>query len=64
MQADASILKRVEELSRRYRETWGQEVDYTVIPPGLTQEKLVSCLELMIEDNISLVAAYTRLFSR
>ena len=64
MQADASILKRVEELSRRYRETWGQEVDYTVIPQGLTQEKLVSCLELMIGDNISLVEAYTRLFSR
>ena len=64
MQADASILKRVEERSRRYRETWGQEVDYTVIPPGLTQEKLASCLELMIGDNISLVEAYTRLFSR
>lgn len=64
MQADESVLKRIEELSKKYEETWGNEVDYTIMPKGITQEKLVKCLELMIEDNLSLVVAYTKLFKK
>lgn len=62
MQADDTILKKIDELNKKYEETWGKEVDYTIIPKGITQEKLVKCLELMSEDNISLVVAYTKLF--
>lgn len=61
---DDSALLKIEELSKRYRETWGKDVDYTIIPNGITQEKLVKCLELMIEDNLSLVVAYTKLFKK
>ena len=55
-------LKKIEALSKKYKETWGKEVDYTIMPRGITQEKFVKCLELMIEDNLSLVVAYTKLF--
>ena len=64
MQADKTTLNKIEELNKKHEETWGKEVNYTIIPKGITQEKLVKCLELMIEDNLSLVVAYTKLFKK
>ncbi len=64
MQADEATLKKIEELNKKYEETWGRGVNYTIIPKGITQEKLVKCLELMIENNLSLVMAYTKLFKK
>ena len=62
MQADKNTLQKIEELSKKYKETWGKEIDYSIMPIGITQEKFVKCLELMIDDNLSLVVAYTKLF--
>ena len=59
---DFAVSKKVEELNKKYLETWGKEVDYTIIPKGITQEKLVKCLALMIETNDSLPVAYYKLF--
>ena len=64
MQADKTTLNKNEELSRKYKEFWGKEVDFTIIPNGITQEKLVKCLELMIESNMSLLVAYDTLFKK
>lgn len=64
MVIDDSAIERVRELSRKYKETWGQEVDCSVIPREITQEKLVKCLELMIGDNVSLLMAYHKLFKK
>ena len=64
MQADESTIKKIEKLSRSYKETWGKEVDYTILPREITQEEFVKCLELMIEDNLSLIVAYTKLFKK
>ncbi len=64
MQADEFVLKRIEELSKKYQETWGKEVDYTIVPQGITQERLTKCLELMIKDNLSLMIAYNKLFKK
>ena len=64
MQADGNTLKRIEELNRKYEETWGKEVDYHILPRGISQEKLVKCLELMIEDNLSLLVAYNKIFKK
>ncbi len=64
MVIDDSAIERVRELSRKYKETWGQEVDCSVIPREITQEKLVKCLELMISDNVSLLVAYHKLFKK
>ena len=58
---DFAVSKKVEELNKKYLETWGKEVDYTIIPKGNTQEKLVKCLALMIETNDSLIVAYHKL---
>lgn len=64
MAIDDSAIERVRKLSRKYKETWGQEVDCSVIPREITQEKLVKCLELMISDNVSLLVAYHKLFKK
>ncbi len=64
MQADEFVLKRIEELSKKYQETWGKEVDYTIVPQEITQERLTKCLELMIKDNLSLMIAYNKLFKK
>ena len=61
---DNSALEKVEKLNKKYKETWGREVDYSVIPGEMTRERLVKCLELMVKDNLSLVVAYTKLFKK
>ena len=61
---DDSVIDKVEELNKKYKETWGKEVDYRIVPKGITQERLMECLELMIEENVSLVVAYHKLFNR
>ena len=48
----------VEDLLKKYRETCGKDVDFTISPKGITQEDIIPCLELMIADNLSLLQAY------
>ena len=48
----------VEDLLKKYRETWSKDVDFTISPKGITQEDIIPCLELMIADNLSLLQAY------
>ena len=66
MLIDDSALEKIEELSKLYKETWGREIDLSLWPnlKGMTQQKMVKCIELMIEDNISLIVAYTKLFKQ
>ena len=64
MQADKDTLNKIEELCQKYEETWGKKVEYKIIPNGITQEKFVKCLELMISDNLSLLVAYNKLFKK
>lgn len=33
---DDSAIEQVEKLSKKYKETWGKEIDYTVMPKGMT----------------------------
>lgn len=61
---DDSVVDRVNELCKKYQETYGKEIDFTIIPKGITQEKLEKCIRLMIDDNISLVVAYDRLYRK
>lgn len=56
------ILNKIYELNEIYEYTWGQRVDNTVIPTGMTQERLVKVLELMIETNDSMLVAYNKLY--
>lgn len=59
-----SAVEKVNELCKKYQETYGKEIDFTVIPKGITQEKLEKCIELMIDNNLSLVVAYEKLYCK
>ena len=37
---DDSAVEKVNELCKKYQETYGKEIDFTIIPKGITQEKL------------------------
>lgn len=61
---DDSAIEKVNELCKKYQETYGKEIDFTIMPKGITQEKLAKCIELMVDDNLSLVVAYKKLYCR
>ena len=61
---DDSAIERVNELCKKYQETYGKEIDFTIIPKGLSQEKLEKCIDLMIADNLSLIVAYEKLYCK
>lgn len=61
---DDSAVERVNKLFEDYRKIYGKEVDCTMIPQGLTREKLEKCLELMIDQNISLISAYEKTYGK
>lgn len=54
----------IKNLNKKYKETWGKEIDYNIIPKGITQEKLIKCIHLIIKDNVSLLVAYNKLFNK
>ena len=61
---DDSAVERVDKLCKEYKEIYGKEVDFTVVPKRLTQEKLEKCVELMIKDNLSLIVAYEKIYGK
>lgn len=62
MNIDDSAIDEVQRLKCKYKETWGTEINLSVMPREITQEKLAKCIELMIQKNVSLLVAYNILF--
>lgn len=58
------ISKEIKDLNKKYKKIWGKDVDYKIIPFGITQEKLMECLKLMIETNDSLLVSYNKLYNQ
>lgn len=56
------VLKQLDTLCALYRQRWGKDVDYTVLPKGITQEKLVSVLERIVNTGESILVGYDKLF--
>lgn len=54
--------KRIEELMQEYKFHWNKEVEFVNIPPGLTQEKLVTIMERIVETGESILAGYSKCF--
>lgn len=41
-------IQKIQKLEKEYERTWGKKVDYSVVPIGIDQEKLVYALETRI----------------
>ena len=54
-------LERIKILEQNYKETWGINVDYTIIPPGMTQEKLVDVLERIVDTGESITVGFSKI---
>ncbi len=54
-------LEKIRILEQKYKETWGINVDYTIIPPGMTQEKLVEVLERIVDTGESIIVGFSKI---
>lgn len=54
-------LEKIRILEQKYKETWGINVDYTIIPPGMTQDKLVEVLERIVDTGESIIVGFSKI---
>ncbi len=54
------VLEQLDTLYALYKQRWGKDVDYTVLPKGITQDKLVDVLERIVDTGESV--GYNKLF--
>lgn len=57
-------LERIRVLEKKYKENWGKDVDYSILPKGITQEMLVTILERITETEESILTGYEKLKSQ
>ena len=57
-------LERIRVLEKKYKENWGKDVDYTILPKRITQEMLVTILERITETGESILTGYEKLKSQ
>lgn len=57
-------LERIRVLEKKYKENWGKDVDYSILPKGITQEMLVTILERITEIGESILTGYEKLKSQ
>lgn len=55
------VLEKIRILEQKYKETWGINVDYTIIPSGMTQEKLVDVLERIVDTGESVIVGFSNI---
>ncbi len=55
-------LNRLNELCKLYKHRWGKEVDYTILPRSISQEKLVIILERIVDTGESILVGYNKVF--
>lgn len=51
MQADEDTLKKIDELCRKYRETWGKEGDYAIMPNGI-KDLCIKAWKIVVHTQI------------
>lgn len=56
------IVKHLDTLCALYKQRWGKDVDYTLLPRGITQKKLVEVLERIVDTGESILVGYNKLF--
>ena len=54
-------LEKIKTLENEYNKNWGKSVDYTIIPQGVTQEKMVEILERIVNTGESILVGYEKI---
>lgn len=58
---DIETTQKIKILENRYKKNWGKEVDYTIVPKGMTQEDLILVLEVISETGESILCGYEKI---
>lgn len=58
---DVEISKKIKELSLLYKQRWGKEPDYTIVPKGITQEILLKVLERIVDTGESVLVGWNKI---
>ena len=57
-------MKRIEILEQEYERNWGKLPDYTIMPRGISQEKLVVILERIVDTGESVLVGWNKIYSK
>ncbi len=57
-------ITQIQLLEQKYEHNWGRKVDYTVLPQGLSQEKLTVILERIVDTGESVLVGWNRVFNK
>ncbi len=55
-------LAQLNNLCELYKHRWGKEVDYTILPRSIRQEKLLIVLERIVDTGESILVGYNKIF--
>lgn len=59
---DVEIFQKIQELSLLYKQRWGKEPDYTIIPKGITQEVLLKVIERIVDTGESILVGWNKIY--
>lgn len=54
-------LQKIKQLELQYERNWGKRVDYTILPPYMSQEKMVVILERIVETGESILVGWEKI---
>ena len=54
-------LKKIEQLGLQYERNWGKKVDYSILPPHITQDTMVLILERIVETGESILVGWNQI---
>ena len=56
-------IKQIKLLELEYELNWGKKVDYTILPRGVSQEKLVFILERIVDTGESILVGWDKIYN-
>lgn len=58
---DEETARKIKQLELQYERNWGKKVDYSILPPHMTQEKMLPVLERIVETGESVLVGWTKI---
>lgn len=58
---DEETVQKIKQLELQYERNWGKKVDYSILPPHITQDKMVPILERIVETGESVLVGWTKI---
>ena len=60
MTVNKKAMNEIRKLSRIYECRWGKEPDFSIIPPGCSQESMVTVLKRIVDTGESVLTGWNK----